>query len=392
MLFGFFLTLRAAGLKPGLGEFLTLLDALKKHVVVYSLDDFYLLARMSLVKDESQYDRYDRAFAAYFKGVESMFDLLGGAIPDEWLRREMEKLLSDEEKAKIASLGGFEELMETLKKRLEEQKERHQGGNKWIGTGGTSPFGNSGYNPEGVRIGGEGGQKRAAKVWEKREFKNLDDEVELGTRNIKIALRKLRKFARTGAPDVLDIDDTISSTARNAGWLDIKMVPERHNAVKVLLFLDVGGSMDPHVKVCEELFSAARTEFKHLEYYYFHNFIYESVWKDNRRRHAERIPLFDVMRKYTPDYKVIFVGDATMSPYEILYPGGSVEHWNEEAGAVWFKRLMDAYPRTVWLNPEHEERWQYTPSIAAARELMGEDRMFALSLSGLDKAIRRLSH
>ncbi|WP_439641367.1 vWA domain-containing protein [Nevskia sp.] len=392
MLFGFFLTLRAAGLKPGLGEFLTLLEALKKHVVVYSIDDFYLLARMTLVKDESQYDRYDRAFAAYFKGVESMFDLLGGAIPDEWLRREMEKLLSDEEKAKIASLGGFEELMETLKKRLEEQKERHQGGNKWIGTGGTSPFGNSGFNPEGVRIGGEGGQKRAAKVWEKREFKNLDDQVELGTRNIKVALRKLRKFARQGSPDVLDIDDTISSTARNAGWLDIKMVPERHNAVKVLLFLDVGGSMDPHVKVCEELFSAAKTEFKHLEYYYFHNFIYESVWKDNRRRHAERIPLFDVLRKYTPDYKVIFVGDATMSPYEILYPGGSVEHWNEEAGAVWFKRLLDAYPRTVWLNPEHEERWQYTPSITAALELMGQDRMFSLTLSGLDKAIKRLSH
>jgi len=392
MLFGFFLTLRAAGLKPGLGEFLTLLEALKKHVVVYSIDDFYLLARMTLVKDESHYDRYDRAFAAYFKGVESMFDLLGGAIPDEWLRREMEKLLSDEEKAKIQSLGGFEELMETLKKRLEEQKERHQGGNKWIGTGGTSPFGNSGFNPEGVRIGGEGGNKRAAKVWEKREFKNLDDQVELGTRNIKVALRKLRKFARQGSPDVLDIDDTISSTARNAGWLDIKMVPERHNAVKVLLFLDVGGSMDPHVKVCEELFSAAKTEFKHLEYYYFHNFIYESVWKDNRRRHGERIPLFEVLRKYTPDYKVIFIGDATMSPYEILYPGGSVEHWNEEAGAVWFKRLMDAYPRTVWLNPEHEERWQYTPSIAAARELMGEDRMFSLTLSGLDKAIKRLSH
>jgi uncharacterized protein with von Willebrand factor type A (vWA) domain len=392
MLFGFFLTLRAAGLKPGLGEFLTLLEALKKHVVVYSIDDFYLLARMTLVKDESQYDRYDRAFAAYFKGVESMFDLLGGSIPDEWLRREMEKLLTDEEKAKIASLGGFEELMETLKKRLEEQKERHQGGNKWIGTGGTSPFGNSGFNPEGVRIGGEGGQKRAAKVWEKREFKNLDDQVELGTRNIKVALRKLRKFARQGAPDVLDIDDTISSTARNAGWLDIKMVPERHNAVKVLLFLDVGGSMDPHVKVCEELFSAAKTEFKHLEYYYFHNFIYESVWKDNRRRHGERIPLFDVLRKYTPDYKVIFVGDATMSPYEILYPGGSVEHWNEEAGAVWFKRLLDAYPRTVWLNPEHEERWEYTPSITAARELIGDDRMFSLTLAGLDKAIRRLSH
>jgi len=392
MLFGFFLTLRAAGLKPGLGEFLTLLEALKQKVVIYSIDDFYLLARMTLVKDESHYDRYDRAFAAYFKGVEAVFDLFAGQIPDDWLRREMEKLLTDEEKAKIASLGGFEELMETLKKRLEEQKERHQGGNKWIGTGGTSPFGNSGYNPEGVRIGGEGGNKRAAKVWEKREFKNLDDSIELGTRNIKVALRKLRKFARQGAPDVFDLDGTIESTARNAGWLDIKMVPERHNAVKVLLFLDVGGSMDPHVKVCEELFSACKTEFKHLEYYYFHNFLYESVWKDNRRRQAERIPLFDVLRKYTADYKLIFVGDATMSPYEILYPGGSVEHWNEEAGAVWFKRLTEAFPRAVWLNPEHEERWEYTPSITAARELIGEDRMFSLTLAGLDKAIKRLSH
>jgi uncharacterized protein with von Willebrand factor type A (vWA) domain len=392
MLFGFFLTLREAGLKPGLGEFLTLLEALKRHVIMYSLDDFYVLARASLIKDESLYDRYDKAFAAYFKGVESVFAQWGGKIPEEWLRREMEKLLSDEEKAKIASLGGFEELMETLRKRLEEQQERHQGGSKWIGTGGTSPFGNSGYNPEGVRIGGEGGQKRAVKVWEKREFRNLDDSVELGTRNIKVALRKLRRFARQGAQDQLDLDGTIASTARNAGWLDIKMQAERHNAVKILLFLDVGGSMDPHVKVCEELFSAAKTEFKHLEYYYFHNFIYESVWKDNRRRHAERIPLSEVMRKYSNDYKLIFVGDATMSPYEILYPGGSVEHWNEEAGAVWFKRLTEAYPRTVWLNPEGEERWEYTASIKAALELIGEDRMFPLTLSGLDKAIKRLSH
>lgn len=392
MLFGFFLTLRAAGLKPGLGEFLTLLEGLKKHVVIFNLDDFYLFARTALVKDESQYDRYDRAFAAYFKGVESAFEALGGTIPDEWLRREMIKLLTDEEKAKIESLGGFEQLMDTLRQRLEEQKERHEGGSKWIGTGGTSPFGNSGYNPEGVRVGGEGGQKRAVKVWEKREFRNLDDSVELGTRNIKVALRKLRRFAREGSPDVFDLDGTITSTARNAGWLDIKMIPERHNAVKLLLFLDVGGSMDPHVKVCEELFSAAKTEFKHLEYYYFHNFIYESVWKDNRRRHSERIPLFDVMRKYTADYKMIFVGDATMSPYEILYAGGSVEHWNEEAGAVWFKRLTEAYPRAVWLNPEHEERWEYTPSITAAKELIGEDRMFPLTLAGLDRAIKRLSH
>jgi uncharacterized protein with von Willebrand factor type A (vWA) domain len=391
MLFGFFLSLRAAGLKPGLGEFLTLLEALKKNVVMFSIDDFHIVARTVLVKDETHYDRYDRAFAAYFNGVDAAFEEFGKALPEDWLRREMAKLLTDEEKAKIEALGGLDKLMETLKQRLEEQKERHQGGNKWIGTGGTSPFGNGGYNPEGVRIGGEGGQKSAVKVWEKREFRNLDDSIELGTRNIKVALRKLRRFARTGAADQLDLDGTIEGTARNAGWLDLKMQPERHNAIKVLLFLDVGGSMDPHVKVCEELFSAAKSEFKHLEYFYFHNFIYESVWKDNRRRHGERIPLFDVLRKYTQDYKLIFVGDATMSPYEILYPGGSVEHWNEEAGAVWFKRLTDAYPRTVWLNPENEERWEYTPSIAAANELLGEDRMFPLTLAGLDRAIRRLS-
>jgi uncharacterized protein with von Willebrand factor type A (vWA) domain len=392
MLFSFFLSLRAAGLKPSLSEFLMLLEALSKHVAIFSLDDFYHLARATLVKDETQYDRFDRAFAAYFKGIESVFGEVAGEIPDEWLKAMAQKLLSDEEKAKIQAMGGLDKLMETLRQRLEEQKGRHEGGNKWVGTGGTSPFGNSGYNPEGVRIGGSGGQKSAVKVWDKREFRNLDDSIELGTRNIKVALRRLRKFAREGAADVLDIDDTIRSTARNAGWLDIKMVPERHNAVKVLLFLDVGGSMDPHVKVCEELFSAAKTEFKHLEYFYFHNFIYESVWKDNSRRHGEKIPLYDVMHRYTPDYKVIFVGDATMSPYEILQPGGSVEHWNEEAGAVWMKRLMDVYPRTIWLNPEADQRWDYTPSIQVAQELLGKDRMFPMTLSGLDKAMRRLGH
>ncbi|MDI3260593.1 MAG: VWA domain-containing protein [Sinobacteraceae bacterium] len=391
MLFGFFLTLRAAGLKPGLGEFLTLLEALGKHVVLFSLDDFYLLARATLVKDETQYDRYDRAFAAYFKGVEQVFAGFDREIPEEWLRLEAMRLLSEEEKARLEALG-WDQLMETLRQRLQEQKERHQGGNKWIGTGGTSPFGNSGYNPEGVRIGGSGGGKRAVKVWERREYRNLDDTVELGTRNIKLALRKLRRFAREGAPEVLDLDGTIERTARNAGWLDLKMVPERHNAVKVLLFLDVGGSMDPHVKVCEELFSACKTEFKHLEYFYFHNFVYESVWKDNVRRHSERIPLYDVLHKYAPDYRVIFVGDATMSPYEILHPGGSVEHWNEEAGAVWFKRLLDTYPRAIWLNPEPEERWEYTPSIQATLQLLGADRMFPLTLQGLDRGIRRLSH
>nr|WP_241696148.1 VWA domain-containing protein [Solimonas terrae] len=282
--------------------------------------------------------------------------------------------------------------METLKQRLEEQKERHEGGSKWVGTGGTSPFGHGGYNPEGVRIGGPGGQKKAVKVWEKREFRNLDDTIELGTRNIKIALRRLRRFAREGAPDVLDIDDTISSTARNAGYLDLKMVPERRNAVKVLLFLDVGGSMDPYVKVCEELFSAAKTEFKHLEYFYFHNFIYETVWKDNARRHGERIPVFDVLHKYTADYKVLFVGDATMSPYEIVHAGGSVEHWNEEAGAVWFKRLQAQFPHLVWLNPEAEDRWDYTPSIQVTNELLGVGRMFPMTLSGLEQAMKRLTH
>lgn len=392
MLFTFFLTLRAAGLKPSLSEFLMLLEALSKHVAVFSMDDFYHLSRATLVKDETQYDRFDRAFAAYFKGVESLFEEVAGEIPEEWLKALAQKVLSDEEKAKIQALGGLDKLMETLRQRLEEQKGRHEGGNKWVGTGGTSPFGNSGFNPEGVRIGGSGGQKSAVKVWDKREFRNLDDSIELGTRNIKVALRRLRKFAREGAADVLDIDDTIRSTARNAGWLDIKMVPERHNAVKVLLFLDVGGSMDPHVKVCEELFSAAKTEFKHLEYFYFHNFIYENVWKDNSRRHTEKIPLYDVLHKFTPDYKVIFIGDATMSPYEILQPGGSVEHWNEEAGATWMKRLMDVYPRVVWLNPEADQRWEYTPSIQVAQELLGKDRMFSLTLSGLDKAMRRLSH
>ncbi|HEX4871321.1 MAG TPA: VWA domain-containing protein [Nevskiaceae bacterium] len=392
MLFTFFATLRAAGVKASLSEFLMLLEALARHVAIYSMDDFYHLARAALVKDESQYDRFDRAFAAYFKGVQQITGEELAGIPEDWLRKEMQRLLSEEEKAKIEALGGLDKLMETLRQRLEEQKERHEGGNKWVGTGGTSPFGNSGFNPEGIRIGGQGGGKSAVKVWEKREYRNLDDSIELGTRNIKIALRRLRRFAREGAPEVLDIDDTISSTARNAGYLDIKMVPERRNTVKVLIFFDVGGSMDPHVRVCEELFSACKTEFKHLEYYYFHNFIYESVWKDNLRRHSERIPVYDLMHKFTPEYKVIFVGDATMSPYEIAQSGGSVEHWNEEAGAVWMRRLVDTFPHLVWLNPENEQRWEYTPSIALVRELVGDNRMFPLTLSGLDGAMKRLGH
>jgi uncharacterized protein with von Willebrand factor type A (vWA) domain len=392
MLFSFFFALRAAGLKSSLSEFLTLLEALSKHVAVFSLDDFYFLARTSLVKDESQFDRFDRAFAAYFKGIEALTGELFASIPEEWLRLQAQKLLTDEEKAKIQAMGGLEKLMEVLKQRLEEQKERHEGGNKWIGTGGTSPFGNGGFNPEGVRIGGQGGGKTAVKVWEKREFRNLDDSIELGTRNIKVALRRLRRFAREGSPDVLDLDDTIRSTARNAGYLDIKMVPERHNAVKVLLFLDVGGSMDPHVRVCEELFSAAKTEFKHLEYFYFHNFIYETVWKDNNRRHGERIPLYDVLHKYTPDYKVIFVGDATMSPYEIVQPGGSVEHWNEEAGALWFKRVRDVFPHLIWLNPENPQYWEHSQSVQITQELLGKERMFPMTLSGLEQGMKKLAH
>jgi uncharacterized protein with von Willebrand factor type A (vWA) domain len=391
MLFSFFFTLRDAGLKTALSEFLTLLEALAKHVAIFSLDDFYHLARTTLVKDESQYDRFDRAFAAYFQGAEAITaDQLLGQIPEQWLRRQAERFLSDEDKARIEALGGLDKLMETLRQRLEEQKEQHHGGNKWIGTGGTSPFGHSGYNPEGVRIGGEGRERRAVKIWEQREFRNLDDTQELGTRNIKIALRRLRRFAREGAAEELDLDDTIRATARNAGYLDIKMVPERHNAVKVLLFLDVGGSMDPYVRVCEELFSACRSEFKHLEYFYFHNFIYESVWKDNQRRRSERTPLFDVLHRYPSDYKVIFVGDAAMSPYEILAPGGSIEHMNEEAGSVWMKRILDTYPHFIWLNPEQPAAWEWTQSIDIVRQLIGPDRMFPMTLAGLEDGMRRL--
>jgi uncharacterized protein with von Willebrand factor type A (vWA) domain len=328
------------------------------------------------VKDERHFDRFDRVFSEHFEGVESLFAGLDGEIPEEWLRKQAERTLSEEEKDRIEALGGWDKLMETLKKRLEEQKKRHQGGNKMIGTAGTSPFGAYGYNPEGVRIGqDESRHRRAVKVWDRREYRNLDDTVELGTRNIKLALRRLREFAREGALEELDLEDTIRATARNA--------------VKVLLFLDVGGSMNDHVRLCEELFSAARAEFRHLEYHYFHNFVYESVWKDNRRRHSQRIPLLDVLRTYGRDHKLIFVGDATMSPYEILYPGGSVEHWNEEPGAEWLRRMLAAWPSAVWLNPEPVRRWEHTPSIGIVRELM-EDRMFPLTLEGLDRAMRTL--
>jgi len=390
MLIEFFLKLKAGGVPVSIKEFLILIEALAKRVAFGSMEEFYYLARAALVKDEKYYDRYDRVFAAYFKGIIAV-DGIELLIPEEWLKKLAERLLTDEEKKLIESLGGWDKLMETLKQRLEEQKGRHQGGNKWIGTAGTSPFGAYGYNPEGVRIGQEESRhRRAVKVWDKREYRNLDDTVELGTRNIKVALRRLRKFARIGAPEELDLDDTIRSNARNAGWLDLQMVPERHNAVKVLLFLDIGGSMDDHIRTCEQLFSAARVEFKHLEYFYFHNFLYERVWRDNRRRAAERLATWEVLHTYPHDYKVIFVGDATMSPYEIVYAGGSVEHSNEEAGAVWMQRLLTVYPQTIWLNPQPEAVWDYHESIRITRQLMG-DRMFPLTLEGLDRGMRLLS-
>jgi len=390
VLIEFFLKLKDAGIPVSIKEYLVLLEALHKRVVDGSADDFYFLARTCLVKDEKFFDRYDRVFGAYFKGAVDVEGALA-MIPDEWLRKLAEKHLSEEDKKLIEALGGWDKLMETLKKRLEEQKGRHQGGSKWIGTAGTSPFGAYGYNPEGVRIGQpESRHRRAVKVWDQREFRNLDDTVEIGTRNMKVALRRLRKFARVGAPEELDLDDTIRSTAKNAGWLDLKMMPERHNTVKVLLFLDVGGSMDDYIRVCEQLFSAARTEFKHLEYFYFHNFLYERVWKDNRRRTTEKIGTWDVLHTYPHDYKAIFVGDATMSPYEIVYPGGSVEHTNEETGAVWMQRLLSVYHDAIWINPQPESVWDYHESIRITRDLMAE-RMFPLTLDGLDRGMRLLS-
>jgi len=390
MLAEFFYKLRDARIPVSLTEFLTLLEALNQRVTTHSVDEFYYLSRATLVKDERHYDRFDQVFGAFFQGREALFDDVVGEIPEEWLRRQVELSLTEEEKRRIEALGGWEKLMETLRKRLEEQKGRHQGGNKWIGTGGTSPFGAYGYNPEGIRIGQDRSRhRRAVKVWDQREFRNLDDSVELGTRNIKVALRRLRKFARTGAAEELDLDDTIHSTARNAGLLDIKMVPERHNAVKVLLFLDVGGSMDDHVRICEELFSATRSEFKHLEHFYFHNFIYEGVWKDNHRRFSERTPTLNIIHTFPHDYKLIFVGDATMSPYEITYPGGSVEHFNEEPGAVWIQRLLEVYPYAIWLNPQPESHWHYMPSIQITRELM-KGRMYPLTLEGLEQGMRTL--
>jgi len=390
MLINFFHGLRDAGVPVTTRELLDLMEGLKRHVAFGSIDEVYYFSRTCMVKDEKYFDRFDRAFGLHFQDLQALDDVIEALIPDDWLRSEFMKNLSEEDKAKIESLGGLEKLIEEFKKRLEEQKKRHQGGNKWIGTGGTSPFGQEGYHPEGIRVGPNGRNKKAVKVWEKRDYKNLDDSVELGTRNIKVALRRLRKFARTGAAEELDLDDTISSTARNAGLLDIKMVPERHNAVKVLLFFDVGGSMDPHVKVCEELFSAARTEFKHMEYFYFHNFIYESVWRNNFRRHNERTPLLDVMHKYSHDYKVIFVGDAAMSPYEIVQPGGSVEHWNEEPGELWMRRLQEVYDKVIWINPTPEDEWQYTQSVAITHKLL-DGHMYPLTLKGLEEGMSYLS-
>jgi uncharacterized protein with von Willebrand factor type A (vWA) domain len=391
MLVRFFLLLKSAGVPVSLPELLTLLEALGAGLGEVSAERFYYLARTCLVKDERHYDRFDQVFAAHFKGAENLFAQLSRDLPADWLEKILVRDLTDAEKAQIEALGGWEELMETLKQRLEEQQERHQGGNKWIGTAGTSPFGAYGYNPEGVRIGQEKSRNRSAvKVWDKREFANLDDTVELGTRNMKMALRKLRRFARRGAPTELALTETIDATARSGGWLDIKMVPERHNVIKVLLLLDVGGSMDDHVRTCEELFSAARSEFKHLEHFYFHNFPYEALWRDNARRFNEHVGTVEVMRTYACDYKLILVGDATMSPYEITYAGGSVEHWNAEPGSLWLQRLMKAYPKFVWINPQPQARWRHMQSIELIRDML-EGRMYPLTLAGLDDAIDALS-
>ncbi len=393
MLIDFFYTLRAAKLPVSVKEFLVLLEAMQANVVgpqsdACSMDDFYYLSRTALIKDEKHFDKFDKAFGAYFKGVEMLTDFAAD-VPMEWLKKILENELTPEQKAAIKKMG-WDELMDTLKKRLEEQKERHEGGSKWIGTGGTSPFGNSGYNPQGIRIGGKGGNKSAVKVWDQRAYQDYDDSVELGTRNIKVALRRLRRFAREGAEDELDLDHTIRSTAANAGYLDIKMRPERHNNVKLLLLMDVGGTMDEHVSRVEELFSAVKGEFKHLEFFYFHNCVYDFLWKNNRRRFAEKFDTWDVIRKYNKDHKLVFVGDATMSPYEILQPGGSVEYNNEEAGAEWLQRLTHAYPKFAWINPEPPGVWQYRQSISIIQQLVS-NRMYPLRLKGLEDAMRMLS-
>jgi uncharacterized protein with von Willebrand factor type A (vWA) domain len=389
MLVNFFYHLKGSGLKVSVKEYLLLLEAMQADVIPPSIDQFYFLSRMTLVKDENHFDKFDRAFGSFFKHVSTLFEKTQ-EIPLDWLIKQGIKQLSAEERNALEKLG-WDKLMQTFKERLAEQKERHQGGNKWIGTGGTSPFGNSGTHPEGIRIGGNSaGNRTAVKVWDMREFRDYDDSVELGTRNIKVALRRLRKFAREGAENELDMDNTITSTARNAGYLDIKMRPERHNNVKVLMLLDVGGTMDDHIARIEELFSAAKNEFKHFEHYYFHNCVYEFLWKSNSRKHAERFPTLDILRKYTPDYKLIFVGDATMSPYEILQAGGSVEYNNEEPGAEWVQRFVNSFPKHIWLNPEPEGVWQYRQSISIMQQLVG-GKMFPVTLEGLERAMRQLS-
>lgn len=388
MLIDFFYTVKQAGVPVSIKEFLTLLEAMDKQVISPSLDEFYFLSRLTLVKDEAHFDKFDRAFVAYFKGIETIFEKRP-EIPLEWLVKQLQRDLTPEQKAAIEKFG-YDKLMDRLKQLLEEQKERHEGGSKWIGTGGVSPFGHGGYNPEGIRIGGKGGQRSAVKVWEERQYQDYDGERELGTRNIKVALRRLRRFAREGLDEELALDDTIRATASNAGYLDIRMQPERKNKIKVLMLFDVGGSMDDHIARTEELFSAARTEFKNMEFFYFHNCVYDYLWKNNRRRHAERFPTWDVLRKYTPDTKLIFVGDATMSPYEIVQPGGAVEYNNAEAGAEWLQRFTSTFPHFVWLNPEPEGLWQYRQSIALIRQLMN-DRMFPLTMDGLEGAMRLLS-
>ena len=388
MLIDFFFTLRDAKVPVTIREFLTLLEALQQQVIAPSLDEFYYLARLTLVKDEAHFDKFDRAFGAFFKGIETVFDAKAD-IPLDWLLKRLERELTPEQKAQLQKLG-YDKLMERLQVLLKEQKERHEGGSKWIGTGGTSPFGNGGTNPEGIRIGGKGGNRSAVKVWDQRTYRDYDGERELGIRNVKVALRRLRRFARQGAADELALDETIRSTANNAGWLDIRMQPERRNRIKVLMLLDVGGTMDDHIERTEELFSAAKAEFKHMDFFYFHNCVYDHLWKHNRRRHAERFPTWDVLRTYPPDTRLIFVGDATMSPYEILAPGGSVEYANDEAGAEWLARFCHAFPKFAWLNPEPEHLWQYRQSIAIVRQIMG-NRMFPVTIDGLERAMRLLS-
>ena len=388
MLIDFFFTLKEAKLPVSIKEFLVLLEAMQKNVISNSLDEFYFLSRTTLVKDEAHYDKFDQAFGLYFHGIATLFEKID-EIPLDWLMKRMQRELTPEQQAALEKFG-YDKLMDRLKELLKEQKERHEGGNKWIGTGGTSPLGNGGQNPEGIRIGGEGGNRTAVKVWEQRAFRDYDSERELGTRNIKVALRRLRRFAREGAQDELALDDTIRATANNAGWLDLRMQAERKNKVKILMLMDVGGTMDDHIARAEELFSAAKSEFKNMEFFYFHNCVYETLWKNNRRRHAERFSTWDVIRKYPPDTKLIFVGDATMSPYEVLQPGGSVEYNNEEAGAVWLQRFTSTFPKFIWLNPEAEGLWQYRQSIAIIRQLMS-NRMFPVTIEGLERGMTMLS-